>query len=38
MIRAKSGGDVIYGNQAGDPDIADAITALGGGSIVIHKP
>ncbi len=34
----KSGGGVIYDNQSGDPDTADASTVLGGGSIVIHKP
>ncbi|MBN8249441.1 MAG: PKD domain-containing protein, partial [Verrucomicrobia bacterium] len=33
-----SGGGVIYDNQPGDPDTADAATALGGGSIVVHKP
>ena len=30
-------GNVIYDNQAGSNDEADAATALGGGSIVIHK-
>ncbi len=34
----KSGGGVIYDNQPGDADTADATTALGGGSIVVHKP
>ena len=34
----KSGGGVIYDNQPGASDDADATTALGGGSIVIHKP
>ncbi|MCI0537654.1 MAG: PKD domain-containing protein [Verrucomicrobiales bacterium] len=34
----KSGGGVIYDNQPGDSDDAEATTALGGGSIVIHKP
>jgi hypothetical protein len=34
----KPGGGLIYDNQAGDPDTADSTTALGGGSIVIHKP
>jgi len=29
---------VVYDNQAGASDDADATTALGGGSIVIHKP
>ena len=33
----KSGGGVIYDNQPGAPDTADATTALGGGSIVVHK-
>jgi hypothetical protein len=33
-----SGGGVIYDNQPGAADDADATTALGGGSIVIHKP
>lgn len=34
----KENGDVIvYDNQIGDPDDADATTAIGGGSIVIHK-
>jgi hypothetical protein len=37
-IWSKSGGGVIYDNQPGDPDTADASTALGGGSIVVHKP
>ncbi|HPS02864.1 MAG TPA: hypothetical protein PLA90_15095 [Candidatus Sumerlaeota bacterium] len=27
----------VYDNQLGDPIDGDAITALGGGSIVIHK-
>jgi hypothetical protein len=30
-------GGVIYDNQMGDPDDGPASTALGGGSIVIHK-
>lgn len=34
----KSGGGVIYDNQPGAPDTADAATALGGGSIVVHQP
>ncbi|MBE7500480.1 MAG: right-handed parallel beta-helix repeat-containing protein [Verrucomicrobiales bacterium] len=34
----QSGGGVIYDNQPGDADTADATTALGGGSIVVHKP
>ena len=29
---------IIYDNQMGDSDDADATTDLGGGSIVIHKP
>ena len=34
----KDQGDVvIYDNQMGDDDEADAATAIGGGSIVIHK-
>ncbi|MBX3744936.1 MAG: PKD domain-containing protein [Verrucomicrobiae bacterium] len=37
-ITSKSGGGVIYDNQPGDSDTADANTALGGGSIVVHKP
>jgi PKD repeat protein len=37
-IWEKSGGGVIYDNQPGDPETADAATSLGGGSIVIHKP
>jgi hypothetical protein len=32
-----SDGGVIYDNQPGAPDDADATTTLGGGSIVIHK-
>jgi len=28
---------VIYDNQMGDSDDADPTTAIGGGSIVIHK-
>ncbi|HUG16876.1 MAG TPA: hypothetical protein VMM78_17850, partial [Thermomicrobiales bacterium] len=30
-------GDIVYDNQLGDSDDADATTKLGGGSIVIHK-
>ncbi|MBI3921812.1 MAG: hypothetical protein HY318_10390 [Armatimonadetes bacterium] len=30
-------GGVIYGNQMGQTDDSDAATALGGGSIVVHK-
>jgi hypothetical protein len=30
-------GNVIYDNERGNPDGADPVTALGGGSIVIHK-
>ncbi|MCU0487070.1 MAG: hypothetical protein MUC85_13280, partial [Anaerolineales bacterium] len=30
-------GEVIYDNQAGARDAADPVTAIGGGSIVIHK-
>jgi PKD repeat protein len=30
-------GDVVYDNQMGSADDAEATTALGGGSIVIHK-
>ncbi|MBT8376624.1 MAG: HYR domain-containing protein, partial [Bacteroidia bacterium] len=30
--------DVIYDNELGIPENADSNTALGGGSIVIHKP
>jgi phosphosulfolactate phosphohydrolase-like enzyme len=37
-IWSKSGGGVIYDNQPSDADTADATTALGGGSIVVHKP
>jgi hypothetical protein len=37
-IWSQSGGGVIYDNQPGDPDTADASTELGGGSIVVHKP
>jgi hypothetical protein len=33
----KLGGGIIYDNQPGDPDTADATTALAGGSVVIHK-
>jgi hypothetical protein len=34
----KDDGDtVVYDNQRGDPDDADASTSIGGGSIVIHK-
>lgn len=33
-----SGDGVIYDNQPGDSDTADATTTLGGGGIVIHKP
>jgi PKD repeat protein len=29
--------DVVYDNQMGDTDDADATTVLGGGSIVVHK-
>jgi hypothetical protein len=30
-------GEVIYDNQSGARDSADPVTAIGGGSIVIHK-
>lgn len=30
-------GEIIYDNQIGTPDDADAATPIGGGSIVIHK-
>lgn len=33
----KSSSTIVYDNQPGDPDGAAPITALGGGSIVIHK-
>jgi hypothetical protein len=33
----KNKGDVVYDNQMNGSDDADPITALGGGSIVIHK-
>ncbi len=33
----KATGEVVYDNQMGDSDDADAATAIGGGSIVIHK-
>ena len=36
-IRQKGSGGVIYDNQQGDADSADPTTALGGGSIQIHK-
>jgi len=36
-IWSKSGDGVIYDNQPGAPDDADATTSLGGGGIVIHK-
>jgi len=32
----KATGQVVYDNQPGDPDNADATTVIGGGSIVIH--
>jgi hypothetical protein len=32
----QSSGDVVYDNQMGDDDSAEASTALGGGSITIH--
>ncbi len=31
------GGGLVYDNQMNDPDSADPMTVLGGGSIVIHK-
>jgi hypothetical protein len=31
-------GGLVYDNQLNAPDSADPTTALGGGSIVIHKP
>ena len=34
----KDSGGVIYDNQPGKPDAGDDATALGGGSIIIHKP
>jgi len=33
----KATGEVVYDNQMGAPDDADAATAIGGGSIVVHK-
>jgi PKD repeat protein len=33
----KATGEVIYDNQMGDAEDADAATEIGGGSIVIHK-
>jgi len=36
-IKIWSDGGVIYDNQPGSSDGADPSTALGGGSIVIHK-
>jgi len=30
-------GEVVYDTQPGDPNYADPVTALGGGSIVVHK-
>jgi len=33
-----SGDDVVYDNQLGAEGDTDATTAIGGGSIVIHKP
>ncbi len=33
-----NGGGVIYDNQRGKSEAGDDATALGGGSIVIHKP
>ncbi|MEO5988177.1 MAG: FlgD immunoglobulin-like domain containing protein, partial [Candidatus Eisenbacteria bacterium] len=37
-IWSVASGGVAYDNQHGDSDSADPVTALGGGSIVIHKP
>jgi hypothetical protein len=31
-------GDAVYDNKSGEPDSSDAATALGGGSVIIHKP
>jgi hypothetical protein len=31
-------GQIVYDNQTGAADTADPVTAIGGGSIVIHKP
>ena len=36
-IWEKSTGNIIYDNQMGSEDDADAATAIGGGSIVIHR-
>lgn len=33
----KATDEVVYDNQMGDSDDADAATAIGGGSIVVHK-
>ena len=33
----KATDEIVYDNQMGEADDADAITAIGGGSIVIHK-
>ncbi len=33
----KQSGEIVYDNQPGETDSSDATTALGGGSIVIHK-
>ncbi len=33
-----AGGGLVYDNQMSAPDDADPTTAIGGGSIVIHKP
>jgi hypothetical protein len=37
-IWENASGEVIYDNQPGDADTADASTAPGRGSIVVHKP
>lgn len=33
----RAGGGIVYDNQVGASETADPVTALGGGSIVIHK-
>jgi hypothetical protein len=34
----KATGETIYDNMLGAADSEDPVTAIGGGSIVIHKP
>lgn len=36
-IKIKDGDDIVYDNQAGAGDNADPATAIGGGSISVHK-